>query len=352
MRIFFSLIAILLVVAVRYVLFAHGTLYTTQDAQWSNWIVAAVGTLIALRVVHAHAGGTTAEQIALLSTLAAVVAGVIGIGSLLAPTTPRDATAPACVGAAVAGGKYLATTVGNGANARSGPDESYAQTRRFASGCTLSFDGYCIGQPEKDIVFGTPGNGELQDQRWLILHRSTLGTLLLGKHDEHPMFVASGVIQSQSADSKLGDAPAKRCDDDGGWASPGEFSFVARLTRRGDVHLKARGTNSVLIGFSVVDVRRQGGDDIHRLSNQQHPQRITDGNAAAAVIKGGGAVGPWGPTLVVASACLAPNVVVANDYAVWKIAAAGSGKLKISDEGTRLDPAYRTRAVTAACSTA
>ena len=50
----------------------------------------------------------------------------------VAPTTPRDATAPACVGAAVAGGKYLATTVGNGANARSGYKSSFARLAYFS----------------------------------------------------------------------------------------------------------------------------------------------------------------------------------------------------------------------------
>jgi hypothetical protein len=345
------LIGIFVVVAIRYVLFAHGTLYTAQDAQWSNWIVAALAALIAVRAVRAQTGATTADRVATLSGLAAIAAGVIGVGSLLAPVTPRDATAPACVGAAVSGGKYLATTVRNGANARGGPDESYAQVRRFASGCTLSFDGYCIGQPEKDIIFGTSDNGELEDQRWLILHRSTLGTLLLGKDDDHPMFVASGVIQSQSADSELGDAPAKQCDEQGGWAPPERISFVARKSRNGDIHLKARAAKAILIGFSVVNVGRSGGNDIHRLSSQVHPQRVTDGDAAAATIKAASAVGPWGPTLVVASACLAPNVIVTDNYAVWKITAAASGELKISDEGQRLDSVDRTRAVTAACST-
>lgn len=351
LRFLTSLIAIFAIVAIRYVLFSNGTLYTPQEAQWSNWMVASGAILIAVIAVRSQIGATTADRVALLSGLAAVVAGVIGVGSLLAPTTPRDATAPACVGAAVAGGEFLATTVGNGANARGGPDESYRQMRRFAAGCTLSFDAYCVGQPEKDLIFGEERLGGLEDQRWLILHRSTLGTLLLGREDTHPMFVASGVVQSQSAESELGDLPAKKCNKYGGWKSPGQVTSVARVARDGSIHLKAQADNAILIGFSVVDVGRVGGNDIHRLSTEDHPQRVTGGGAAAAKIEGADAVAPSGPTLVVTAACLAPNVEIPDNYAVWKISDAGHGTLVVKQSKDGLADEQRSRALTAACST-
>jgi hypothetical protein len=347
---FLSLIAVALVVGLRYVLFATGTLYTAEEAQWSNWIVAAVATLIAVVAIHSQSHASTADRIALLSGLAAIVAGVIGVGSLLAPTTPRDATAPACVGAAVAGGDFLATTVATGANARSGPDESYPQTRRFAANCTLSFDAYCIGQPEKDLLFGKKEYGNLEDQRWLVLHRSTIGTLL-GREDRHPTFVASGVVQSQSPESDLGSTPAKKCDKYGGWERPQQISFVARRARDGSIRLKARGQNTILIGFGIVNVGRTGGNEIHRLSTEQRPQRVTGGGPATATIPADSAVGPWGPTLVVASACLAPNVEVTDDYDVWEIRDAGGGRLAVGRAKDKLPEAQRPRAVTAACST-
>jgi hypothetical protein len=352
MRFLPSLLAVALLVGVRYVLFSRGTLYTPQEAQWSNWIVAAGATLIAVSALRSHASSSAADRIALLSGLAAVVAGVIGIGSLLAPTTPRDATAPACPGAAVAGGKFLATTTQIGANARGGPDESYPQVRRFDTGCTLSFDGYCIGQPEKDLVFGSPERGGLEDQRWLILHRSTLGSLFLGKDDEHPMFVASGIVQSQSAESKLDPNPASICDESGGWMTPAQIEFSARLARDGSLHLKARADSAILIGFSVVLEGHQGGNDIHRLSSEPHPQRVTGGDAAAATIKKGSALLPSGATLLVASACLAPNVEATHNYDVWKVSDAGDGKLSVTRAKDALTDASRPRAVTAACSTA
>jgi hypothetical protein len=352
LRLFLSIFAIAGFVAARYVLFANGTLYTPQEAQWSNWIVAAGASLIAVVAISSQgAGASTGDRVALLSGLAAVIAGVIGIGSLLAPTTPRDAAAPACSGAAVAGGEFLATTVGNGANARRGPDESFPQARRFATDCTLSFDGYCVGQPEKDLIFGKKELGGLEDQRWLIVHRSTLGTLLLGKDDEQPMFVASGVVQSQSAESALGGAPSKKCKKYGGWSEPGQVNFVPRLARDGSVHLKARAENAILIGFSVVNVGRLGGNNIHRLSTEEHPQSVTGDGVAAATIAAGNAVAPSGPTLLVASACFAPNVEVPDKYAVWKISDAGDGKLRVRKSKNGLEDRQHLRAVTAACST-
>lgn len=344
-----GLLTIIVLVVVRYVLFANGALYTSSEARWSNWIVVGLGVAVAVMLLHS-AGQSTSERLVLLSGLVAVISTAIGIGGLLTPITPRGAIAPACAGAAVSGGAFLATTGSGGVNARSGPDESYPQVRRFAGDCTLSFDGYCIGQPELDLKLGLKKFGFLEDQRWLILHRATLRSLV-GLGRPSPIFVASGVVQSQSQESLLGGSPDSRCKKYGGWSEPAPVTFLARASRR-TVDLRASSSGAAVIGFGVVDVGRQGGDDIHRLSSRQVPFNVADGRTAFGHVPAGGAVAPSGPTLLVASVCLAPNVEQPDDYSVIRASNGPRGRIVLSRIGRSLKGQTKIRAQVAACSSA
>jgi hypothetical protein len=67
MRLLLSLILVAIAVAIRYALFASGTLYTADEAQWSNWIVAAITTLVAVVAISTQPGTTSADRVALIS---------------------------------------------------------------------------------------------------------------------------------------------------------------------------------------------------------------------------------------------------------------------------------------------
>ena len=110
---------------------------------------------------------------------------------------------------------------------------------RFSVGCSLGFDGYCIGEPIGD--FRAPlGREGWPDQRWLILHR----------RDE---LVASGRVQSQSKESRLGGEPDKRCARWGGLPLPKVGKLTVTPPGKGQslATLQVESTGAVVVGYGV-----------------------------------------------------------------------------------------------------
>jgi hypothetical protein len=229
--------------------------------------------------------------------------------------TPHTATAPACAGASVAGGAFLATTPAKGINARSGPDTNYPQVQRFAGNCTLSFDGYCIGEPADDITLTA-----YPDQRWLILHRpwQSWPWRHMPWGDPPYAFMAAGDVQSQSAESKLGSAPDKACPRLGGWRAPSRVSLTATLTT-GVVGIRATAPGAEIIGLSIMSSQppANGGDAIFPLTNPAPKRTDASGSITAtwnAQTITGPAIGHPATLTLVASACLGPAVPDPGNY--------------------------------------
>jgi hypothetical protein len=237
----FVLIALAIIaVAIRYVLFNYGVLYGEAAAKMASLAVAGiivVAGYLPLRMLRSSHNQTTGGGAA-TESIVATVAAILGlavtaysISELVAPNTPVAASAPACAGVPVYGAKYFAVTVQNGANARSGPGREYQQVNRYASGCTLGFDGYCIGSAEPDFVLGTP------DQRWLLVHDRT-------------EFVAAAVVLSQSAESALGTIPDSRCAMLGGLSQPHVITQFTYDSISGQLTAAAPG--AVAVGYGLA----------------------------------------------------------------------------------------------------
>lgn len=234
-------------IAVRYILFERGILYGETVANMASLAVAGVivaAGCLSLWILRgsstALASGAPADGV--VTTVAAVLGLALtgySVSQLVAPNTPTAASVPACAGVPVYGAKYFAVTAQNGVNARSGPGPEYQQLNHYPTGCTLGFDGYCIGYPETDFIAGTP------DQRWLVLH-------------ERRQLISAAVVISESAESDLGAAPEAECASLGGLPQPHTIGDFTYNVHSGQLSVTAPG--AALIGYSAVsmDTRTPG----------------------------------------------------------------------------------------------
>jgi hypothetical protein len=244
-------------VLLRYLLFSKGILYGESAAKMASLMVAGIVVLagcVPLQMLRSRpaqsSGGQGASPAASTAAAAnepasgskesivATVAAILGLAvtayslsEILAPNTPVEAAAPACAGAPVYGARFFAETLPTGVNSRSGPGREFEQANRYDGNCTLGFDGYCIGRPELDFRLGTP------DQRWLLVHR----------RDE---FVASAVVQSQTAESALGTEPNPSCDKLGGLPQPAIISTFTYSTANG--HIAATAPGAAAVGYGLA----------------------------------------------------------------------------------------------------
>lgn len=308
---------------IRFDLFATGSLYSPTDV-WAADIITAALVFLSMILFLAQPGSPANQtgmswerRLTTVGIAIAVPVGLVGAVQLAAPSTPHSATAPACAGASVAGGTFLATTPSTGINARSGPDTSYPQVGRFAANCTLSFDGYCIGEPTDDLLISKD-----PDQRWLILHRAWQ----TWPWDHMPWghspyaFVAAGKVQSQSSESVLGSRPDPICSRLGGWQPPQHIALATTLTN-GVVTVKADAVGAELIGVSLMSSRppANGTGSIFYLTDPA-PKRTDRSGAITATWNAtsatGQAIGHYPATFtVVAAVCIGPAVPYHNDYA-------------------------------------
>jgi hypothetical protein len=213
-------------------LFEGGFLYGSDQQRAFNLGIAALMALgvIAMFWPRLTDAGAAASTLAVSLSIATVTFGIM---QTLVRNTPAGAAAPACPGASVQGSRFLAQTqTGIGVNARRGPGRQYEQINRFPGGCSLGFDGFCVGEPIPDFVTDEP------DVRWLLLHRAE-------------GVVASGKIQSQSPERSLGRAPAGRCSSIGGLPLSPPVSLSASIEAKSLVHLLGRSRGAGSIGYAI-----------------------------------------------------------------------------------------------------
>jgi hypothetical protein len=344
-----------LALGVRLDLYATGSLYGSADL-WAADIITAVLIFLAMIVFLAFPpnqsqGGAASweRRLATVGVVVAVPVGLVGVVQLAAPSSPRTATAPACAGAPVAGGAFLATTPATGLNARSGPDTTYPQVQRFAANCTLSFDGYCIGEPVSDLLITN-----YPDQRWLILHRPWQSwpweNMPWGKPSY--AFVAAGQVQSQSAESELGTRPAQTCGRLGGWKPPTPIALKTRLSH-GVVSIRASSERAEIIGLSILSDHplKDGTDAVVALTE---PAELTHEagtitatwNVEAVTVP---AVGQPATFTLLASACLGPAVADLEGYATRAFTWNGKSLSESPSEPGSLTQAQLLHLQTAAC---
>lgn len=286
----------IILIAVRYILFEYGILYGETVANMASLAVAgfivAAGCL-SLWILRggskAQASGAPTDGV--VTTVAAILGLALtgySVSQLVAPNTPIAASVAACAGVPVYGAKYFAVTAQNGVNARSGPGPEYQQLNHYPTGCTLGFDGYCVGYPETYFIAGTP------DQRWLLLH-------------ERRQLISAAVVVSESAESDLGAAPSAECASLGGLPQPHTISNFTYSVHSGQLSAIAPG--AALIGYSAVSVDTSvpgyvgavGTDATSGFSARLSPSELT-----------GLIHGSSGKLVLGSVVCLAINVPVVN----------------------------------------
>jgi hypothetical protein len=235
-------------IAVRYVLFAQGILYGQTVANMASLAVA--GFIVAFGCLslwilrgsnparggsgeHGKEGGTPDSVVATVAAILGLAITGYSVSELVAPNTPVAASVPACGGVPVYGANYFAVTALNGENARSGPGTEFQQLNHYPTGCTLGFDGYCIGVSETDFIAGTP------DQRWLLVH-------------DRRQLISAAFVVSESAESDLGTVPAPECPGLGGSPQPHTITKFTYNTHSGKLSASAPG--AVLVGYSAVSL--------------------------------------------------------------------------------------------------
>jgi hypothetical protein len=232
----------------------------------------------------------------LIGTATALLASL----SLLLPAVPSSAAETSCRGAPLQGANYIATTQEIGANARSGPGESFEQAYRFSGKCSLGFDGYCLGESTNDAFFH-----DWFDNRWLVIpHHAgwahAVATVLSGEPDEE-RFVAAGVVFAQSPESNLHLLDAARCGP-GAAKPPGQARLTATV-KPAEVILTARADRTFNYGFALW----LGSAD----TTGQHFRQIAAGPGTTATWKTASTAGTLtspATITVVAMPCLAPSV--------------------------------------------
>jgi hypothetical protein len=281
-------------VSVRWILFSTGILYGETASKMAGLAVAGVIIVAGAVSLSRLRGGGAPTQAASPESIIAVIAGVLGlataaygVGELLAPNTPVAAAAPACDGAPVYGARFFAVTQDIGTNSRWGAGRQYAQANRYAGGCALGFDGYCIGPPEPNFMLKTP------DQRWLIVHNRN-------------ELVASAVVMSQSPESKLGSAPSGRCAGLGGRSQPSTISDFSYDLRSGELSASAK--RAVGVGYGLTAVSDIG--QVYRAIALGTDTRFSAKLPPAGVAGGLGIRD--GRAFVAAAICLGDNVPVVD----------------------------------------
>lgn len=345
-----------LALGIRLDLYATGSLYSPTDV-WAADVVVAVVVFLAMIIFLAfpkgqyqHPKASWERRLATVGVAIAVPVGLVGVVQLAAPNTLHSAAAPACAGAPITGGKFLATTPSSGLNARSGPDTTYPQVQRFAANCTLAFDGYCIGEPVNDLR-----TTEYPDQRWLILHRpwQSWPWKKMPWGDPPYALVAAGTVQSQSAESDLGERPEQACSRLGGWKAPSPISLKTSISE-GVVVIRAFSEQAEIIGLSIASSQplKNGSDSVFPLT--EPAPKLTHGtgiitaawNAQAAT---GPAVGRPATFTLLASVCLGPAVADLGNYAIQQFSWSGAAMSALSSRPSSLTRAQKLYLQTAAC---
>jgi hypothetical protein len=331
-----AIVAALVALILRIVLFQSERLYGRTAEFYANLGLAAlvgVAVLVTARRLakpDSQSGDkSAASTLGVTGAAIGLPAAAIAAIQLLIPATDYDAAEPACAGVPILNAPFLAQTINGGVNARAGAAVGYEQRNRFAGGCTLGFDGYCIGEPIPEK------RSELEDTRWYIVH---------GKD----YLVSAAKVLDQSPTSKLSSEPDPACETKyGGIRAPGELSFTPALNDGVTVGLKTHADRASLVGYAVYSESPRSGVYGYSLVGlvSEEPDFVGTWNAASAgpeLRKGSGHI------QLAAAVCLAADVPY-GDPAVYDATFRGN-KVVTLKEAADIDEEHADRLRRTACS--
>ncbi|WP_090058568.1 hypothetical protein [Lentzea fradiae] len=204
------------------------------------------------------------------ATLLGLPALVVSLLTLVAPATPNAYGARACAAAQVYSANYVGLTVGPLGNyARSGPGVAFSQTDRFDSGCTLGFEGYCVGDAIKDPV--APKGWT--ETRWLLVARHDEGwgrtvARVLSDEPEHKRFVSLSYVAPKSPEQNLKYLGDEACE--GGRARPGPVVMTSQPAGGGvEFTMETTHTERVGVAIALPDNAIRGGSAIRQVGSKE-----------------------------------------------------------------------------------
>ncbi len=237
------------------------------------------------------------------------------------------ASAPACPGTPVYGARFFAQTTDLGVNARSGPGRVYAPVSRYASNCTLGFDGYCIGSIEPDSRLKTP------DDRWLIVH---------GRSGQ---LISSAVVLSQSPERDLGQNPSGLCRQLGGLPLPQTIQDFVYNGRESTLSASASGAAAV--GYAIA-VPISGHLSYVAIGLATGPPTFKMPLALSSVLSQLPGTSTYSSMWVGAAVCLADSVPVVKSLHALRLTLR-KGHVIGSAPADMVPPTVRTRLAQLAC---
>ncbi len=314
----------------RWQLFSSGALYGQTASKMASLVAAGVivgaGSLV-LRVIRMP--GTPEATLSALAALTGLAVSAYGLAELVAPNTPVAAAAPACDGAPVYGARYFAQT-GDGilATARVGPGREYEPVNRYRSGCTLGFDGYCIGEPVEDIFLGNGvASPYIPDQRWLVVH------------DRHEL-ISAAVVRTQSREALLGEQPHQKCGEWGGMEQPRTVSTLAFR----DGKFTAKAADAIIVGFALY-YETAHGPETGQLDFATDPSNFS----VAWTVPRHRVLDNVKEAWVSATICLASGAPSHDSLRAVRITLDGKKKVRTAAPAKKLSPEIRRKLETRAC---
>lgn len=249
---------------------------------------------------------TLAQPGTLLAAAAAILAVTGGMNALL-PVVPASITTQACPTARVRDVPYLATTLPDlGVNARAGAARNADPVGRYPGGCTIGFDGYCVGEPIDDLAYLGQTSKRL-DSRWLRVAQSRdwrhpLAHMLSGEPDG-TRFVSSGRVTVIATHGRLRKLPPTDCGAGSGDVADFTAPLPTTATNGNPVDLTPTGIRLYDYGAAVW----LGGN-----SRSQSFRQVDMGPDGRLLWKAGVTATQLrekpAPVLIAVTACLAPGV--------------------------------------------
>ena len=186
---------------------AAGVVYGTRPTQYITGICVAGFLLVVAGVL---ALGTDrrrgfAEAVSKGLGLVAALVSAIALLGIFLPAVQGASDDVACPGTRTRGVGFVAAAAEpiSGVNARSKPRLSAVQVARYPTGCVVGFDGFCVGDPVRDVTYAAE-EVPRRDGRWLRIarHRDNpfahwLAHVISGE-PHHEQYVAAGVTQARS----------------------------------------------------------------------------------------------------------------------------------------------------------
>jgi hypothetical protein len=320
---------------------ASGVLYGTRPTQYiSAVVVAGVLVFTAGVLMRRQVKGVELGSLPEVLGLGGVIVSTLALIGVLLPAVPAtSAEDVACPGARLRGVTSLgtaATSVVGGINARAEANLSSTQLARYPTGCTIGFDGFCVGRPVRDVTYaGLPV--QRRDGRWLRIARSRtpvkhwLAHKLSGEpHSDQ--YIAAAVVQTRSfaslSDQRI-ECPAGRPDS-------GKATITISRMPDGTVRLQGRSEHSYDLQYAVVIPQATSGDKYRQITADAAQVGIWNARATAQSVPTSGAV-----VVVVAAPCIGPSIPPFDlgTMAITRVALNQNGRIQILSgaPGTEFD---------------